>query len=368
MKVVADENIPFVNELFSPFGEVVLAPGRSMDSDLLAGADVLLVRSVTKVNEALLKKSQVKFVGTCTIGTDHLDKDYLDGQGIAYSSAPGCNANGVVQYVVTALSHLNLFDTSKKVAIVGFGNVGRRLYNMLKGLGFDCRCVDPFKTLEDCPDLAEFDAVFDADIVCLHAPLTVGGEHPTKGMFSTDEFKRLKPGVFLLNAGRGPVIDNDALVEYLNAQQDINVVLDVWQEEPDMNQALFRMVEIGTPHIAGYSYEGRVTGSTMIFEALAEFLDIEPAKRQAILEEVRALAFGEPVPLAATDLHDAILKAYPIEQDHHDLANAQGTLPASFDALRKGYHKRREFTHYICEGDFGSEAQAMATLGFLVEN
>ena len=364
MKIVADENIPFVNELFSPFGDVVLSAGRSMNADLLEGADILLVRSVTKVNEALLAKSNVKFVGTCTIGTDHLDKKYLEEQGIVYSSAPGCNANGVVQYVVTALAQLNFLGTHNKVGIVGFGNVGSRVYKMLKALGFDCRCVDPFKTLDDCPDLVSFDEIFDCDIICVHTPFTTDGDHPTEEMFSTAEFERMKPGAFLLNAGRGPVLDNDALLEYLKEHDDIEVVLDVWQEEPDMNSLLFNYVQIGTTHIAGYSYEGRVTGSTMIYEALTEFLNIEPGKRETILNSVKEKAFGEKETIQAKSLRDAVAQVYSIDKDHMDLENALAMLPQSFDLLRKNYHKRREFAHYICESDVGEDRQAMETLGF----
>ena len=367
MKIVADENIPFVMELFSLFGEVVLSPGRLMDADLLEGADILLVRSVTKVNEALLSKSNVKFVGTCTIGTDHLDKAYLDSQNIAYTSAPGCNANSVVQYAVTALAYLDLLDTSKKVAVVGYGNVGSRLYAMLKALGFDCRCVDPFKTKDDCVDIVAFDDIFDADIICVHTPYTRTGPFPTEKMFSTHEFQKMKSGALLLNGGRGQVVDNDALLDYLSEHNGLNVVLDVWQEEPDMNTALFQQVQLGSPHIAGYSFEGRINGSTMIFEALASFLKLDKTEQQKHLDHVTGDALGAREEITAGSLREAIGKIYDIKRDHDDLAGAQSTLPGSFDVLRKTYHKRREFSHFECvfSGN-DEEARMLKTLGFII--
>ena len=364
MKIVADENIPFVRELFTPFGEVVLVPGRSMDSSTLERADVLLVRSVTPVNKSLLSKSNVRFVGTCTIGTDHIDKNFLKENGISYSSAPGCNANGVVQYVVTALNSLNALDVNKQVSIVGFGNVGRRLYKMLKTLGFRVNCYDPFKTAEDCEDLVAFESIFDSDIVCLHAPFTQSGSHPTQHMFSTREFKSLKSDAILLNAGRGKVIDNMALVEYLNHNDDLTVVLDVWENEPAINVDLFNHVAIGSPHIAGYSYEGRVTGSTMIFEALSSFLEMSNQKSNEILSSTLKKAFGEKEEIRARTLKEAINLVYPIERDHEDLSVALNNLPDSFDALRKNYFKRREFSHYLCSGVSTSENNLLKALGF----
>ena len=367
MKIVADENIPYVNELFSPFGEITLAPGRAMSPDLLEGADALLVRSVTAVNEKLLKKSQVRFVGTCTIGTDHLDKTYLTQAGISYASAPGCNANGVVQYVMAALCHLNQLDSQKQVSIVGFGNVGKRLYQKLISLGFRVNCFDPFKTQADCEDLVEFESVFDSDIVCLHAPYTRSGPHPTQNMFAKAEFERLKPGALLLNAGRGQVVNNAELLDYLKNKNDLTVVLDVWQNEPAINSELFKHIAIGTPHIAGYSYEGRINGSMMIYQALVTHLGIEQSRSHAILSKVLNDAFGEPERITATSLAEAVLKVYPIQRDHAKLASALETLPDSFDSLRKNYFKRREFSHYLCSAKNSLEKDALITLGFLLK-
>ena len=366
MKIVADENIPFVHELFSPYGEVIVAPGRQMDSELLKNADALIVRSVTKVNELLLSQSNVKFVGTCTIGSDHLDKGYLDSAGIEYANAPGCNANGVVQYVIAALVELSFFDFDKTVGIVGFGNVGSRLYRQLMKLGFDCKVYDPFKTETDCKDLVEFNQILGCDIISVHTPLTSDGAFPTKKMFSTEQFNQIKENVLLLNAGRGPVFDNQALVDHLTTHPKLNVVLDVWQEEPNINQNLFDLVRLGTPHIAGYSYEGKINGSTMIYEAFCKFLGVSQCAVQENLEWVLMRALGEKQPIQTHTVLEAIKQVYDIRQDYIALKNAKSTLPGSFDLLRKNYYKRREFSHYLHEQSGDQDTQLLSALGFTV--
>ncbi len=367
MKIVADENIPFAGELFAHFGEVTLLPGREIENADVKKANILLVRSVTSVNAVLLEDTPVEFVGTCTIGVDHLDQDYLTSKSIAFHSAPGCNALGVVQYVFSALARLDLLDPQKKVAIIGCGNVGGRLYRYLRALGCRCLCIDPYKTKKDIPDLAQFEDIYDADIVCMHTPLVTEGEHPTEAMLGYEHFRKMKPGAALINAGRGECIDNSALRRYLAQYKDLKVVLDVWAGEPNIDTALARMVDFGTPHIAGYSYEGKVNGSTMIFEALGRYLNEPHEKIQAMLADLRARCFGPREKLNGENLKDLILKSYDLHQDHAQLQAVLDSLPTSFDRLRKHYAKRREFTHYLGEltqaGDEGAST-VLAALGF----
>ena len=272
LKIVADENIPFACELFSELGEVRLLPGRTMSHADMQGVDVLLVRSVTKVDKTLLAGSNIRFVGTCTIGTDHLDMAYMDAHNIAYSSAPGCNAQGVVQYALCALAKLGRLEQPAKAAIIGCGNVGSRVWAALKALGMQCKVIDPQLNKSEISDLAEFEAIYDCDIICMHAPRVVDGPYPTEKMLGLQELNKLKPGALLLNAGRGECIDNDALLTYLTNNDDLQVVLDVWANEPHMKPELFKLVKFGSPHIAGYSFEGKVNGTTMIFAKLAEYL------------------------------------------------------------------------------------------------
>lgn len=348
MKIVVDENIPLADALFGDLGEIIRKPGREISSADVAQADALLVRSVTRVNADLLKGSTVKFVGTCTIGTDHLDKEFLAEAGIRFASAPGCNAQGVVQYDLAAFAHLGYLDRDIRVGIIGCGNVGGSLHRALTGMGVNCVCYDPFLTQDQNADLADWEALFTCDVICVHTPLTRTGPHPTHHMLSTPFFRALRDGVLLLNAGRGEVIDNNALKAYLQGENSnhLSVVLDVWEGEPAIDAELAPLVQIATPHIAGYSFEGKTNGSLMIYEALAEFLGINAAERSARVAAVKAQAYGAAEPLDADDLVTAILATHPITRDDKALRDQLGQLPAGFDALRKGYPVRREFSHY----------------------
>jgi erythronate-4-phosphate dehydrogenase len=364
MKIVADDNMPLVRELFSPYGEVVTCPGRELTAAQLVDADVLLVRSVTPVNAALLKGSPVQFVGSATIGVDHVDIDYLTSKGIQFASAPGCNANAVVQYVLSALCRLRPGWLGETVGIVGCGNVGGRLYRTLQALGVDCRCYDPFLSASVMGGLATFERVLEADILCLHTPLTFDGPYPTHHLLGEAALMNFSPGGLLLNAGRGPVVDNAALLR-LNRDEQWQVVLDVWESEPEISLPLLEQITIGTPHIAGYSEDGKINGTRMVCEAFCQWLgQSSPAKPGR----------DEPVQwLRATSLAEAVLAVYDIADDDHRMRKA--LLSASdatavglgFDQLRKTYPARREFQHFGVSVDSDeSLVRQLATLGFIV--
>jgi len=366
MKIVADENIPYVKELFCPLGEVVLKAGRHLTSADIKEAEVLLVRSVTPVNARLLAGTKIRFVGTCTIGVDHVDTCYLDDCQVGYASAPGCNANAVVQYVVSALAHLNLLKADKSVVVVGGGNVGSRVYKMLELLGFSCCCYDPFLDKNCGLKLCDFTAAYDADIVSMHTPLTKGGDYPTWRMFGGDELERLKSDVLLLNAGRGGVIDQNALHRVLASKRDMRAVLDVWENEPEIDKTLLEKVLIGTPHIAGYSFEGRMGGALMIFDAVCDYFHIDKSKADRVRSEVMRHAFGRRNDLYFTGVRDAILHCYDIAADHDSLIDTRARLPQAFDLLRKNYPKRREFSHYRCKNVPPASRGTMQSLGFVI--
>ncbi len=365
MKIVADENIPYLNEFFARYGEVHALSGRGMQAQDLAGADILLVRSVTKVNADLLAQSQVKFVGTCTIGVDHLDLEFLQGAGIAVASAPGCNAGGVVQYVLSALAKLHPTWRSQRIGIVGCGNVGGRLFRVLASAGVNVCAFDPFKHSPDI-NWVSFDEVLSCDIICLHTPLTRNGTNPTYHLIDTAALQTIKPGALLLNAGRGEVIDNHALLQHLNAGADLQVVLDVWEGEPDLLVPLLHKIQLGTPHIAGYSYEGRVNGSRMIHRALGEFLQVPAAELDSHDNQVMTLALGEAECLHFTDINSTLLDIYDVTRDDQQLralAVSQGNTAKGFDVLRKEYPKRRELSHYFVSPNL-ELAPCLRALGF----
>ena len=375
MKIVADENIPLIEEFFGRLGQVVRLPGRHMSAADVHDADALIVRSVTPVNAALLAGSKVKFVGTCTIGVDHLDQDYFAQQDIRWSSAPGCNANSVVEYVYSALTHLNINWLEHKVGIIGCGNVGGLLYRRLRAQGVECVCYDPHKTPTDIPDIGTLEDVLACDLISMHTPLVMDGDHPSFHLLGDKELRQLKPGAVLINCGRGAVIDNQALLQVLNERDDLQVILDVWEPEPAISLELLAKVKLGTPHIAGYSYDGKLKGTEMIYQAFCQHFGIEPKATLATL--VPPLADNVLNVGAQRDSwEDAIgliKQAYNISQDDANLrAAAQAAIiqgqdfSLSFDGLRKHYPVRREFHNYqvLLVGATADEKNWLAALGF----
>lgn len=322
MKIVADENIAYAKHFFAQFGELVLLAGRSISAADVRDADVLLVRSVTSVNRALLENSAVKFVGSCTIGTDHVDVSYLEQAGIRFAFAPGCNAQAVVEYVLAALEGLQVDLRAARVGVVGCGNVGGRLLRCLHKRGVNAVGNDPFLANSDLP-LVNLEEMMQCDVICLHTPLTKNGAHPTLHLFDKTRIEQLKTGAVLLNAGRGAVIDNAALLQRLEQRQDLHVVLDVWENEPAINGDLLAQVAIGTPHIAGYSAEGKLRGTEMVYAALCKFLGKPDTVMPLVLD-------GEITPYDIFADDAALREQFPVD----------GAL--AFDRLRKFYQPRRE--------------------------
>lgn len=356
MLIVADENIPLLDSFFDEIGEIRRVSGRELTASEVRNADVLLVRSVTRLDEALLRGSRVKFVGTATIGTDHVDQRWLEEQGIRFACAPGCNANSVVEYVISVLSlHAERLDikdwTDLSVGIVGAGNVGGALWRTLSRLGITVRVCDPFReSEEDGDDFGTLDQALGCDVVSLHTPLTHTGDHPTYHMLDRQRLAALNENQLLINTSRGEVIDCDALLERLQVGHSPTVVLDVWEHEPEINPRLAQCVWLATPHIAGYSLEGKVQGTEVIYQALSRFLGL-PARKQSgqFLPEppLSKLAFTRSA--QARDAADtAIRVCYDPRRDDARLRNTL-RLPdeeraAAFDRLRRDYPVRREFS------------------------
>jgi erythronate-4-phosphate dehydrogenase len=376
MKIVADENIPMVDEFFSRLGQIIRLPGRTMTAADVHSANALIVRSVTRVNDELLTNSSVKFVGTCTIGVDHLDQDYLDGRDIAWSSAPGCNANSVVEYVYAALCYMDINWLPVKFGIIGCGNVGGLLYRRLKAQGVDVRCYDPNLSREQNPDLTSLEEVLACDVISMHTPLITDGPFPSFHLLSHKELAQLKQGAVLINAGRGAVIDNQALLNVLNRRPDLRIVLDVWEPEPDISLDLLDKVILGSPHIAGYSYDGKLNGTEQVYRALCDHFDISPENSLAALvpklenNELHIDGDEQSIFRIAQSL---IKKVYDIAADDRRLRETARKARAGevnfgegFDNLRKHYPKRREFHNYQVHLKSASDAekQWLEILGF----
>ncbi|SEE05321.1 4-phosphoerythronate dehydrogenase PdxB [Pseudomonas anguilliseptica] len=353
MRIVADENIPLLDEFFAGFGEIRRLPGRSIDAAAVADADLLLVRSVTQVNRALLEGSPVRFVGTCTIGTDHLDLDYFQQAGITWASAPGCNARGVVDYVLGSLLVLaeqqGVDLATRTYGIVGAGQVGSRLLKVLRDLGWRVLVCDPPRQAVEGGDFVSLQQVLDeCDVISLHTPLERLGDHPTYHLFDHARLSALKPGSWLINASRGAVVDNQALRELLMQRTDLQVVLDVWEGEPQADVDLAALCRIATPHIAGYSLDGKLRGTAQIYQALCQYLGVAPSVElqqlmpAAWLSELTIDASADP----AWALASICRAVYDPRRDDADFRRSlQGdvaTRRTAFDGLRKHYPMRRE--------------------------
>lgn len=353
MRIVADENIPLVDEFFSGFGQITRLPGRGIKPADVADADVLLVRSVTRVNKALLTGSKVKFVGTATIGTDHLDLDYFAEAGIGWSSAPGCNARGVVDYVLGSLLVLaeqQGADLASKVyGVVGAGQVGGRLVEVLRNLGWQVLVCDPPRAAAEGGDFVSLEQILaECDVISLHTPITAVGEHPTQHLLDAARLAQLQPGSWLINASRGPVVDNQALLAALRQRPDLQAVLDVWEGEPLADQALVDLCQIATPHIAGYSLDGKLRGTAQIYQALcahlavAETVQLDDLMPPSWLPELTLNAEAQ-LPWALATICRAV---YDPRRDDADFRRCvrgdESQRRAAFDALRKHYPVRRE--------------------------
>jgi erythronate-4-phosphate dehydrogenase len=378
MKIVADPNIPFVQEAFGPLGEVRLAPGREITAATVRDADVLLVRSVTPVNATLLDGNRVKFVATATIGFDHIDREYLSQRGIGFASAQGSSANSVAEYIVAAMlsvASLHKFRLrDKMLGVIGVGNVGSRVVRCAEALGMRVLQNDPPRQrTEQLAQFVSLERVFaEADIITLHVPLIRGGEYPTFHLFDRDQlgaFEHRKP--IVVNSSRGAVVDNQALLKAVDGERLGGVVLDVWENEPDISPELLDVVDIATPHIAGYSFDGKVNGTRMIYEAVCGFFHLPPTwsphlPSPPVPRIELAVSSGED---EEEVLRRVVRRVYDITDDDGALrknVRAPGGIGASFDKLRAEYPVRREFfnTELVLRGASEGLREKFAALGF----
>jgi erythronate-4-phosphate dehydrogenase len=354
LRIVADENIPLVREAFSAFGEVETLPGRAITPEQVKDADALLVRSITRVDRNLLNDSKVAFVGTATIGTDHVDTDYLRERGTAFASAPGCNANSVAEYVVAALlqvqHHHGIPLRRCSLGIIGVGHVGGKVRAKAEALGMHCVCNDPpLAERTGDPQYRPLEEAIACDFVTLHVPLEHAGPCPTYRLAGVDFFERIRPSAILINTARGAVVDSLALLAALETGRVHTAILDVWENEPTPPQALVERAFIATPHIAGYSYDGKVNGTRQLYEALRRQTDSVPPWSldkmlpPAVCPEIRVDSQREDALLVA------VSAVYDIMRDdaafRAAMAGPKTERGALFDRLRKDYPTRREFMH-----------------------
>ena len=356
MKIICSTNIPYAEEAFRPLGNLTILAPKEITADRVRDADVLMIRSTLRANRALLEGSRVRFVGTATIGTDHLDLAYLDQAGITWCAAPGCNANSVSEYVVAALLCLGQrhgFTLSgKTIGVVGVGNVGQLVVQKAQALGLRVLQNDPpRRKAENSPVFLPLEQVLaEADILTLHLPLTKIGPYPTWHLADRRFFERLKPGVVWLNAARGAAMDSDAFLETRATGKVACAVLDTWEGEPVFRTDVLAKADIATPHIAGHSFEGKVMGTVMLYRSVCRFLGIEPTWTPEsllpppIVPEIRLDPAGLSEEAA---LWRIVRPVYDIEADDRRLRAGAAADPKTrgkhFEQLRENYAIRLEF-------------------------
>ena len=340
MKIVADKYIPFLEGVFEPYAEVVYIDGNLISNEDLTDADAMIVRTRTKCDAALLEGTKVRMIATATIGMDHIDLDYCNAKGIEVHNAEGCNAGGVMQYVFSALygvaarKAIKLDDAN--FGIIGVGNVGRKVEAMARYLGFNVlRCDPPRAAAEGDEGFCSLEYLLaNSQVVTMHVPL----DETTRGMADEHFFLQMMPGTIFINAARGEIMDEKALKE---AYPKLGAaIIDTWNNEPDADEELIDLVDVATPHIAGYSFQGKINGTAMSVQAVARFLDIEelyefyPADVEAghepVLLDLKGKKQGE---IAAVFQYN-----YPIFTDDFRFRMD----PKNFEKMRSNYQYRRE--------------------------
>ena len=380
MKIVADANIPFVTECFSSIGQVHVISGRDIKKDVVADADILLVRSITPVFADLLTGSKVRFVATATIGFDHVDVGFLRRNAIGFASAPGSNVNSAAEYVIAAILEVaqrrRIALEGKSIGIIGVGNVGSRVMKKCHALGMEVLLNDPplYRQTDD-PKFLQLQELFKCDFITLHTPLTFEGIDKTFHLADENFFSSLKKGCVFINASRGGFVNSKALADSIKAKHLKSAVLDVWENEPNIDTSLLEMVETGTPHIAGYSLDGKIAGLIMIYKSVCEYFGMEPQHEASDFlpePQVKTIELSKLKRKEQTLVLDSVRKVYNIKNDDANLRQISKEPEQNrgkfFDNLRKNYPVRREFqnTRVIVKDAESSLANKLRGIGFEV--
>jgi len=381
MKIVADAGIRFVRQCFSSIGEVKLVPGLDITPAVVRHADMLIVRTVTRINAELLSGSSIRFAATATTGYDHLDLDFLRKNNIGFACGPGSNANSVAEYVVAvmleAAAKTNCSLEDKSIGIIGVGNIGGNVAKKAAKLGMKVYLNDP--PLQRQTGQAKYlplKELFDCDFITLHTPLTRTGPDKTFHLADEKFLKCLKPGSVFINTSRGGVVDTTALKAVVSSGRFKFVVIDVWENEPNIDTQLLEMVDIATPHIAGYSLDGKLVALIMVYTKVCEYFGIKPKHTtESFLPEpdVPELKINPKGVNEQELMLGAVKKIYDVKEDDSALRRIFDR-PAEeraqyFEALRENYHIRREFhtTRIILDSACKSVADKLTGIGFLVE-
>ncbi len=370
MKIVIDDKIPFIKGVLEPYADVIYLPGGKISPDDLVDANALVTRTRTKCNEHLLKGSSIELITTATIGYDHIDVAYCNKAGIKWQNAPGCNSGSVFQYVASVFANLvlkkNMSLKGKTLGVVGVGNVGSKIARL--GAAFDMKVLlndPPRERLEGSDKFTNLDKLLqESDIVSLHVPLIWEGTDKTFHLLNEQSLAKMKPDSILINTSRGEAIKTGALINALHQGKLGKVVLDVWENEPQINRELLDLTEIATPHIAGYSKDGKANGTAMSVQALSQHFQFGldhwyPTDLPSPSKPILSIPFNkDPEIMMST----SILHTYDVMDDDARLR----LNTDEFEYQRGAYPDRREFQAYTILSDFLdiTTAKKLAELGF----
>ena len=370
MKIVIDDKIPFIKGVFEPFATVVYLPGAAIGPDDVRDADALVVRTRTKCDRQLLERSAVRFIATATIGFDHIDAGYCAGAGIKWTNAPGCNSGAVKQYIASALFSLaatkRLTLEGKTLGIVGVGAVGSKIAQLGEALGMRVLKNDPPRARNEGDEqfTSLHETLKNSDFLTLHVPLNRTGPDQTYHLINRDTLKLMKKNACILNSSRGEVIETSALTRALQEKSIAGAALDVWENEPGISRELLQLTDLATPHIAGYSQDGKANGSSMSVRAIARFFQLPltdwyPENLTPPVEPFIEIKTSH----VDAALSQAVAATYRIEEDDQRLRKK----PDEFENLRGNYPARREFQAYkVAKTPFPEINEKLAELGFVL--
>lgn len=363
MKLVVDEHIPYIRGVFEPYFQVKYLPGGAIDSKSIRDANALIIRTRTLCNETLLKGSKVQFIASATIGYDHIDTQYCDSHAIAWRNAPGCNAAAVQQWVAAVM--VKWIKVKGKsfhgltLGVVGVGNVGSKVVNLGKALGMNVVYCDPPRAeAEGLSDFITLDELLRvSDIITFHVPLTFNGKYPTYHMLDSSNLHLCKPTVLVINSSRGGVVDEISLLEFLNHNPNAEAAIDVWENEPSYNSQFAKRTLVATPHIAGYSLEGKVMATKMVVDSISQYFGLgidpwwptpNPLEVKISIEENKSLL-------------SLVERTYDIEAD--DIRKQT----CSFEEYRNTYAFRRDFSGFRVHSET-LDSNLLQVLGFQVDS
>ncbi len=374
IKIVADDKIPFLHGVLEPYAEMIYMPGEKINGESVGDADALLIRTRTRCNKSLLEGTSVKFIATATIGFDHIDTEYCDSHNIVWFNAPGCNSSSVQQYITAVLMELCCRHNAKPeeitIGIVGVGNVGSKVYRNAELLGMKVKMNDPPRARkEGNAGFVSLDEIIETcDIITLHVPLNKTGTDNTFHLFNSGRFSKMKKGAWLFNTSRGEVVETSALKAALTTGILSGAVIDVWENEPHIDLELLKKVFIATPHIAGYSTDGKANGTSQVVRKLAEYFGLPltgfyPQNLpQPAFPEITIDMAGKTI---LEVIRQSVFHTYMISDDYTRLI----THPETFEQQRGRYPVRREFPAYTVNLLNGNSqtAETLQKLGFNVK-